>query len=269
MKKLVLLLVFLSSFLVAQVPKFENYINDLGNMLSTEEENQLNQFLKSYQDSTSNQIAILTLLNYDDRNEGPLFDFTMKVFQNWKIGQKSKNNGVLLIIVKNLATKNAAGLRIAVGYGLEGALPDARCSQIIENIRPLINEGKYFQGISTGIFSIISSIKGEFVNEEIKTKPSLSSHQKRIIIVVSITSVVVILFLIVLLNNKKSKRRNYYDRNDSNDQNENSFNTFFSSHSSGSSYSSDSFSSFSGGGDSSGGFDGGGGGDCGGGGAGD
>lgn len=195
MKKLIAFfcLTLASTFLFAyDVPKATNYVNDYGNLLSVQEQNQLNQFLKTYQDSTSNQIAVLTLINYDDQKDGPLFDYSMQVFRTWKIGQKSKNNGVLLVVVKNLASKNAPGLRIVTGYGLEGPLPDAICRRIIENIRPLVNEGKYYQGINTGITSMIVQIKGEFTND------SKSDDISWGLIIIIIIIVIVIIFIIVI-----------------------------------------------------------------------
>lgn len=165
MKKIVLILcaaiglLFISS---TSVPSSVGYINDYGHLLSEAKRNSLEQMLKTYHDSTSNELAVLTLEKFDDRTEGVLFDYSLKVFRTWGIGEKSKNNGVLLVVVKNLASKNAPGLRIATGSGLEGALTDFTCRTIIDTIRPMINAAKYDQGIETGLTLIIKSIKGEF-----------------------------------------------------------------------------------------------------------
>ena len=153
------------------VPKFTHqYVNDYGDLLSPSEEQGINQMLKNYQDSTSNQLIVLTLATFDDQNDGPLFDFSKRVFSSWGIGQKAKNNGVLLVVVKTLASKRAPGLRIVTGYGAEGPLPDLICKRIVESIRPAINGGNYFQGINSALNLMIVSLKGEFKADG-KSKP--------------------------------------------------------------------------------------------------
>lgn len=145
------------------IPVFtHNYVNDYGSMLSEAEEHNLNTMLKNYQDSTSNQLIVLTLTSFNDQTDGPLFDFSKAVFTSWGIGQKAKNNGVLLVIVKTLASKRAPGLRIVTGYGAEGPLPDLVCKRIVESIRPSINEGNYYQGINSALNLMIVHLKGEF-----------------------------------------------------------------------------------------------------------
>lgn len=219
--------------------KFTNYVNDYGNLLSKQEQDELNHRLKIYQDSTSNQIAILTLTSYDNVKNGPLFDFSMSVFEDWKIGQKAKDNGVLLVVVKNLASKNAPGLRIVTGYGLEGPLPDAICNRIVESIRPLVNEGNYYKGIDLAVTTMIFNIKEEFTADN---KKSDDMNNLLILIVVIVIIIIIIAFVVGISGG--SSGGGYY-------------------------YGSSSDSSYSSGDSDGGGFDGGGGGSSGGGGAGD
>jgi uncharacterized protein len=83
----------------------------------------------------------------------------------WGIGQKDKNNGVLLIIAPN-----ERKVSIEVGYGLEGALPDATAKSIIDQeILPYFKEGDYFGGAKFGVDAIISAIKGEYVPYEVES----------------------------------------------------------------------------------------------------
>ncbi len=78
------------------------------------------------------------------------------------IGQKSKNNGVLLFVVMN-----DRKMRIEVGYGLEGALPDALAGQIIrKEITPYFKQAKYYEGINAGVDAIISATKGEYTQDK-------------------------------------------------------------------------------------------------------
>lgn len=260
-----------------EVPKFTNYVNDYGNMLSAEEETQLNSILKSYQDSTSNQIAILTLASYDDRNEAPLFDFTMNVFQTWKIGQKSKDNGILLVVVKNLTSKYGAGLRIAVGYGLEGSLPDATCKKIIEGIRPLINGGRYYTGINYAVSEMVSKTKGEFLNDNKKQENNAGIFVLVLVVILSLATL--FFFLVSGLSSSNNSSYSGYSESDFREARNNrssfhgsSSSSSLSHHDSDESYTRSSYSTPDPSpsiGDGGGSFDGGGGGECGGGGAGD
>lgn len=193
MKKLIVLICLTITFanvLAYDIPKPIGYINDYGNLLTEQEENQLNQLLKSHEDSTSNQIAVLTLPSFDDREEGPLFDFSMAVFNDWKIGKKGKNNGILFVIVKNLASKNAPGLRIVTGYGAEGPLPDGICKRIIEQARPNIKSGNYYTGISNALNSMILRMGTEFSKD---TEEGMSTFNIFIIVLV----ILILIYLII------------------------------------------------------------------------
>ncbi len=208
MKKVTLLICFILATLFAfatDVPKLNNYVNDYGNLLSISEKDQLNQMLKTHEDSTSNQLFVLTLLSYNDVIEGSLFDFSMKVFKEWKIGQKTKKNGVLFVVIKNLASKNAPGLRIVTGYGLEGSLPDATCKRIIESVRPLINNGNYYQGIHIAIQSMITNIKDEFTHDVSKEKLNWT-----LILIIIVIIVIIIIILVWISEGNSSSSRSYY-----------------------------------------------------------
>ena len=219
-------------------------------MLSQQEESHLNQMLKTFQDSTSNQIAVLTLTDFDDRTEGPLFDFSKKVFTTWGIGDKTKNNGVLFVVVKNLASKNGIGLRLMPGYGLEGALPDVTCRKINESVRSLLSNGEYFKGINSAVGQIMDKTQKEFNSEVSKKGESLPLL---VIIFFILLGLAIVLFLVELLDS--------FGKSSSNSSSSGFSAGFFIGSSSSDSYSS--------GGDSGGDFGGFGGGDCGGGGAGD
>jgi uncharacterized protein len=86
-----------------------------------------------------------------------LEDYSLKVARGWGIGQKERNSGVLLFVAKD-----DRKLRIEVGYGLEGALPDIRANHIIQDrITPEFRQGKYFEGIQSGLVGITTAIRGE------------------------------------------------------------------------------------------------------------
>ncbi len=149
------LLFFSVTFSQQDVPTLKYWANDYTNTLNNSEVRILNEKLKSFQDSTSNQIVFLMI---NSLNNYPIEYYTMDVVEKNKIGTKKFNNGILFFV-----TKNDRKLRIEVGYGLEGALPDALASSIIRNIiTPYFRNGDYFTGIYKGITAIMSAVKGEY-----------------------------------------------------------------------------------------------------------
>jgi len=131
-------------------------VHDEVNLLSSGVSNQLEGELKRFEDSTSNQIAVLIIETLDGY---PLEDYSLKVAEKWKLGQADKDNGVLLLIVVK-----DRDVRIETGEGVEGALPDAVCNQIIRNvIAPNFRQNNYDAGIYQGIKAIEGAIKGEYI----------------------------------------------------------------------------------------------------------
>ena len=130
-------------------------VNDLANVLSPQEEQQLESELVAYDDSTSNQIAIVLVNTLDDY---PIEEYATKLFREWGVGNKKNNNGVVL-----LAALQDRKVRIEVGYGLEGAIPDIIANHIIENdIKPNFKSGDYYEGLSKAAHSIIKAAAGEY-----------------------------------------------------------------------------------------------------------
>ena len=144
MKRIVCLLLLVTSlfwFVSAQtsvdpmnLPKLTQWVNDFSHTLTADQLSELNAIGKAYEDATTNQVVVVL---FPSRNDNVLQDIGMKIFTDNGIGQKDKNNGLLL----SIATDEKK-IRINVGYGLEGVYPDLMASQVIENdIRPLVNSG--------------------------------------------------------------------------------------------------------------------------------
>jgi len=160
MKKIVLTIV---SFLLLQnilfaaptFPSLTGRVVDNAQILSKQEETKLSSILENEEKNTSNQIVIVTLNSLDGYD---IADYGYQLGRYWQIGQKDKNNGVLLII--SMAEKK---LRIEVGYGLEGALTDKTAHEIIEYVlKPKFRQGDFYGGISEATNAIIKAIKGEY-----------------------------------------------------------------------------------------------------------
>lgn len=150
-----LLILISSAFAQPEIPILKMWATDLTNTLNQTELNELNARLKTYADTTSNQIIVLMIPSLNDY---PIEMLSEEIATKNKIGTKKNDNGILLLIAKE-----DRGLRIEVGYGLEGAVPDAIASSIIRNvIRPKFRDDEYFLGISDGINAIIKAIGGEY-----------------------------------------------------------------------------------------------------------
>ena len=158
--KYLYLILFCSIFIYGEpkIPRLQNWATDLTNTLTAEQLSVLDYRLRNFEDSTSNQIVILMIPTLDNY---PLEEYSYDVAHQNKVGTKKLDNGILLLIVKG--DRKA---RIEVGYGLEGALPDALASSIIRNvIFPYFRRGEFYDGITAGINSIISAVKGEYKAE--------------------------------------------------------------------------------------------------------
>lgn len=152
----------LAAYASSDIPILTQRVNDFAQMLSRGEAIQLETILKQFEDSTSNQLVILTLSSLEGSD---LEDFSIKVFEKNKIGQAKKDNGVLLLVVKGERL-----IRIEVGYGLEGVLTDALSSRIIEReIKPAFKEGEFFEGFLSGVSAIIQATAGEYQGNRRKT----------------------------------------------------------------------------------------------------
>ncbi|MBP9924490.1 MAG: TPM domain-containing protein [Cyclobacteriaceae bacterium] len=155
------LLISVSAFAQKVVPELWNMrVHDDAHVLKQETIDALEKQLKSYEDSTSNQIAILILSTLDGES---VEDYSMRVAEKWALGQKEKDNGVLLLI----AVDDHA-MRIEVGAGLEGVLTDALCSRIIRNeMAPNFRRADFDTGVTAAIQAIIAGIGGEYKGDDV------------------------------------------------------------------------------------------------------
>lgn len=160
MKKIIFFFLLPVFFLKAQIefPVLKNYATDLANTLSSSELYTLNSALKNFDDSTSNQIVFLMIRSLDGYS---LESYTYETAAKNQIGSKKNNNGVLFFV-----SKDNRKMRIEVGYGLEGVLPDALTSSIQRNeVRPYFKQGDYYSGIAAGLNAIMAATRGEYKGE--------------------------------------------------------------------------------------------------------
>lgn len=151
-----------SSVFALDVPKLKARVNDYANILTDPEEKQLEKKVEQHDLETSNQLAVLTINSLEGES---LEEYSLKVAETWGVGQKEKDNGVLILI-----SKDDRKIRIETGYGVEGALPDGMCGLIISNeMTPKFKQGNYYAGVDAAIDKIILAIKGEYNPEPKKS----------------------------------------------------------------------------------------------------
>jgi uncharacterized protein len=137
----------------AEIPYLSGRVVDNAEILKPQTRSVLTEKLKAHEQKTSNQIAVLTVPTIGDES---IEEYATRVFEAWKLGQKGKDNGVLLII----APKDRK-LRIEVGYGLEGTLTDVASSRIIRNvITPSFKASDFDKGVTDGVDAIIGQLEG-------------------------------------------------------------------------------------------------------------
>ena len=183
---------------VPAAPPLERPIIDQTESLANEDIDRIAQLINAERQKKSFQIGVLMIstLGSDDSLE----EYSLKVARQWRVGDKKKSNGVLLLIAKN-----DRKMRIEVGNGMEGSLTDARASQIIRNtIAPKFRSGDYAGGVEAGVKRIIDVAEGRNLSDNDIDGESIVSM---LFIVIFITIIVI---AILKGNGSNGSRRRYW-----------------------------------------------------------
>jgi uncharacterized protein len=173
-------------------PPPQRYFNDYAHVVSAATATRLNQKLEEFERETSSQIVVAIFPKM--RSSSSIEDYTVRVAQSWRVGQKAKDNGaVLFVFVQDHR------LFIQVGYGLEGALPDALCKRIIdEQITPRFKAGDFDGGLSAGVKSVLAATKGEYKGTG-RTAAEHGVENPAIVSLLGIAVPVLLLLLVIVL----------------------------------------------------------------------
>ncbi|MBI5102294.1 MAG: TPM domain-containing protein [Nitrospirae bacterium] len=146
-----------------EVPKLTGYVNDYAHMISPPARARIESTLRAFEQTDSTQIIILTVPSL----EGEVIEeFSIKVAEAWKIGQKGKDNGIIFTV-----SKNDKKMRIEVGRGLEGKLTDLTAGRIINlMVKPKFRGGDFDGGFQAAVASLIDATRGEFKAEDAKRR---------------------------------------------------------------------------------------------------
>lgn len=140
-------------------PSPQRLVNDYVNILSSTEQASLEQKLRGYADSTSTQLTIVIVKN---TGESDPYDFAMKIAKDWGVGQKDKNNGLVL-----LWATDTRKIRIVTGRGMEATITDAIAKRIInKTLSPNFKAGLWYQGLDEATTEMMRRASGEFKADE-------------------------------------------------------------------------------------------------------
>jgi len=170
-------------------------VNDFAGMLKAEEVSMLERKLVAFNDSTSTQIAIVIV---KDLNGYAPSDYAQRLGEKWGVGQKGRNNGILILVKTKTDTKGE--VQIATGYGVEGPIPDLACIDIVNNeILPAFRAGDYYGGLSNAANTLMSLARGEFSAAEYGLKAKKSTGKN-----VPFGLIIFIIFIIIAMISRKS-----------------------------------------------------------------
>lgn len=140
-------------------PSPPKLVNDYTGTLSSTQIKNLENKLVHFDDTTSNQIAILIVNSFGGMDKA---DFADRVGEKWAVGRKGFDNGVVIVIRPKKANQKGE-VAIAIGYGLEGAIPDATANRIIDyDMIPSFKQNDYYQGLNQGTDVIMALAAGEY-----------------------------------------------------------------------------------------------------------
>ncbi|MDR2556888.1 MAG: TPM domain-containing protein [Bacteroidales bacterium] len=144
-----------------QIPPKPNpprLVNDYANIFTAGERAEMENMLVAFNDSTSNQITVVTV---NDLQGYTAQQFAYETGEQWGVGNKKYNNGIVVVLKPR--NENGGGeVNISTGYGLEGAIPDAVCKRIIEEeMVPLYARGRYYEGTLKGVKVLMKLASGE------------------------------------------------------------------------------------------------------------
>jgi uncharacterized protein len=174
-------------------PRLYNNFSSI-QLLSPSEEAEIEQQLEKFEAETSNEIAIIVV---DDLKGYEPWEYAVEIGEKWGVGKEKEDNGIVLLI-KPTKTDGGRKTFIAVGRGLEGAIPDLTTNEIIENeILPNFKQDNYFQGIKQAVDVLSKLSKGEYNSKQYSKK-----NKKEIGFVGGLLLVFLIIIIVIVLIKK-------------------------------------------------------------------
>lgn len=180
------------------------HFNDFAGVVPTTTAQQLDQELDQFERNTSNQLVVAIYPHLDSAS--PIEDYSVRLYQKWGLGVKGRDNGALLLIY----TQDHK-MRIATGYGLEGALPDAICKRILDDeIAPRLRAGDFGGGVTAGVHAMMAAAKGEYrgSGRTVHDSKSSAAHVSGFLPFI----IFGVFVLLTIISNKRQRGRHVYGR---------------------------------------------------------
>lgn len=182
---------------IPAAPNPPKLVNDFIDKLTPEQEEALERKLVAYDDSTSNQIAIVTIGDIGDYD---ISDFAVALGRKWGIGGKEFNNGILIVVLED-KERGKRKVWIATGYGLEGAIPDITAKQIIENdIVPNFKAQDIYRGLDEGTSDLMRAAAGEY-----RAPAGYSNRGRKKDGGIPLATIIFIVVIIIIISNINSR----------------------------------------------------------------
>ncbi len=156
---LVLLLLLILPFVCSLSPTKEFYVNDYANVLTEEQEKKMISSAANLAKETGAQVVVLTVESLEGKTKE---EYALEIGREWGIGDKEKNNGVLILL-----STGDREVRVEVGYGLEGAIPDSKAGRLMDDYAiPFYKEDNFSEGTELLFYAVLNTVRAEYGLEE-------------------------------------------------------------------------------------------------------
>ena len=174
-------------------PEPQRLVNDQASIFTPDQKEDLERMLVAFDDSTSNQIAVVTVLDLEGYSAS---EYATRIGLEWGVGSEKFDNGVVLL-VKPRVGNSYGEVFIAVGYGLEGAIPDAYAKRIVDTeLIPHLSEGDYYGGVVAACEVLMKLASGEI--SELRE----DDGEDVAWVIVSIFLVIIIAVIVIAVNSE-------------------------------------------------------------------
>jgi uncharacterized protein len=184
-------------------PSSLKLVNDFAKIYSAQESNLLEEKLIAYNNKTSTQIAVVAIASLGGY---PIDDYAIKLANKWQIGQKGKDNGLLILIAKE-----DRKVFVASGYGMEGVLNDGKIGTIIRTkMIPHFKNGNYYAATNDGVDAMIAAAGSEYAND--KTNHNVKDRDRQFFAEVIIYLALFFILIFIAFNCNNTPVDFYHDR---------------------------------------------------------
>lgn len=191
------ILLSLVSFAIPNRPTPQRLVNDYADLFTAQQEAQLERVLVDFDDTTSNQITVVTVKDLEGYSAS---EYATRIGLDWQVGSEKFDNGIVLL-VKPKTSDSYGEVFIAVGYGLEGAIPDAYAKRIIDNqLIPHFQNNDYFGGVESACEVLMKLASGE-----ISDPREMEEEVDALSVIIFLVFIAFLFFIVIRFNKDDGK----------------------------------------------------------------